>query len=389
MPIATSSTGAVEDSAGVRLVTHAIAASTAEPPRELELAEEAEWQLGRISFRDDGELYRLEYATFLSDGRLAVGHGSASELLLLDREGAVDRVIGSRGSGPGELRNVAGPFASPDAQLYVYDISNRRVTVFDTAGGYVGERRVAGTMSGDSTFTPTRFAGVGAQGDALFVLTAESPPSEGVSTSAAQLAWLDAAGAFRRFGPLHRTPPTLVGAADASGARALGQSPMDPQLLAATCGDDVLVADSHAFTIDRQSADGQTRWSLRTDLRTRPATNEDFAVAMSLPFNPDGSLNPDMQEMVSRVRALSPNATVPVLSELLCDEDQNVWATLAPTATDSTRRTLIFSRDGALRGSIRLPHDWHLLAARQQRIAIATITEDGAEIVSLWRLQAR
>ena len=136
----------VADSAGVRIVAHRIHAEALEDLPQWRLASTPEWTFSHVPSRESSDLLGITGAVFLNSGVLAVGHGSARELLLVDTRGHYVRAIGANGSGPGELRSVRGPFATSDEQLVVYDVTQRRISRFDTTGTFLGTRYVVGPL---------------------------------------------------------------------------------------------------------------------------------------------------------------------------------------------------------------------------------------------------
>jgi hypothetical protein len=65
-----------------------------------------------------------------SRGNIYIGDFLTPSVAVLSPEGELTRSIGRRGSGPGEFHNVTGVQILPGDSLQVYDVQQRRITVF-------------------------------------------------------------------------------------------------------------------------------------------------------------------------------------------------------------------------------------------------------------------
>lgn len=109
---------------------------------------EAAPQIGAAKFGDAFELVRsvtLEQSDSAlivrvsgidvdARGRILIGDVSEGNVKLFSPEGRLLRVIGRKGSGPGEFEQPRYPRFGPDGLIYVADAQNPRIQVFDTAG---------------------------------------------------------------------------------------------------------------------------------------------------------------------------------------------------------------------------------------------------------------
>jgi hypothetical protein len=76
--------------------------------------------------------------------RIWVLEGQSQELRMFDREGRHVRTIGRKGGGPGDFAQPLGMAWSAAGELWVPDPENNRISVIDTAGSFVGSRRMIG-----------------------------------------------------------------------------------------------------------------------------------------------------------------------------------------------------------------------------------------------------
>lgn len=129
------------DSAGIETVT-----STA-VDRELDWEFEKAFSLGGA---DTGEeaFYQVPSNGLAVDesGRIYVLDSGNKRVLVFDPAGAPIRAIGREGDGPGEFRYPIRLTVGSSGQVLVYDLSHHALIRFDTAGSYVGQVPIAGSV---------------------------------------------------------------------------------------------------------------------------------------------------------------------------------------------------------------------------------------------------
>ncbi len=378
---------AVLDSAGVRIVSHRLQDSGLTTIPEWSVTGSPDWTFNRIPNRSISELFGVTGAVFLNDGTLVLGHGSDRELLYVDQTGRYVRSTGSAGSGPGEMQSIRGPYVSVDNQLLVYDPRQRRLTRFDSSGNTVASRNVAAFTQGETTFAVRALVGALAQGTALFELVREGERSaSGEVRSVTQLAALDWSGDWRVIGPTRAAPSLTRRPPGASGALGAGMSPLAPRTIDVVCGNGIATSDTHNLTIDRSSNSGTLELSIRTDLKARRARIEDFVFEMGRPFTEEQRQSEELQRAASEMTSQFQDAQAPLVSELRCDEQGNVYAALAQEPTRAERRVLAFGSNGELRGQFAVPANWQLLAIQSNRVAVVQTDADDLESVSVYRV---
>ena len=127
-------TTTTRDSAGVRIVEN-------EAPL---LAEDECWTVGPEASVTIGEVdgppeYILvsPWAARLSDGRIAVLDRGDKELRLYSADGRYLSASGREGEGPGEFRGSSSVHVVAGDTMVVWDMSLRRLSLFDSAGAFV------------------------------------------------------------------------------------------------------------------------------------------------------------------------------------------------------------------------------------------------------------
>lgn len=123
---ATHSTVLVTDSAGVSIVHN-------DGERLLEAV-----SVGSRVFRAEADdLFRVGGVLALSTGDVVVADRSSQSLRYFDATGAVGRVSGGPGEGPGEFRSLLNIFAIRADTIGAYDAGARKVEVFSPSGEHV------------------------------------------------------------------------------------------------------------------------------------------------------------------------------------------------------------------------------------------------------------
>lgn len=91
------------------------------------------------------DLARVTSISASRTGAIAVADSRSGNVLLAERLDAGARLIGRRGSGPGEFETVFRTFFCQEDSLVVWDL-RRRISVFDRTGRYVRQIPWSGTM---------------------------------------------------------------------------------------------------------------------------------------------------------------------------------------------------------------------------------------------------
>lgn len=123
----------VRDSAGIAIIEN----GTSEPTQLLAVSAPPVLEIGRIEGADEYQLHDVEHITQLSDGTIVAANAGSDELRFYDARGRHLRSAGRSGSGPGEFEAIDYLRRLNGDTLLVFDGRNRRITLFDAAGGYV------------------------------------------------------------------------------------------------------------------------------------------------------------------------------------------------------------------------------------------------------------
>jgi hypothetical protein len=108
-----------------------------EPTSMLRMSDEVLVAIVPDEFSDDPQLHRVESATRLPTGQIAVANSGTGQILIYSMEGRLDRRIGRRGRGPGEFAGRLRLWQDEDAFLIVEDRGpwGWQLTTLDERGG--------------------------------------------------------------------------------------------------------------------------------------------------------------------------------------------------------------------------------------------------------------
>lgn len=103
---------------------------------------EEELRIGAVEAEGPATLGQVKGIAVLADGRIAVLDAQAQELRVFDERGAHLATYGGHGAGPGELDGANGLMLGPGDTLWVPDVGNGRMSIYDAATGFVRSSRL-------------------------------------------------------------------------------------------------------------------------------------------------------------------------------------------------------------------------------------------------------
>ena len=98
---------------------------------------EEELRIGAVDAEGPYTFGQVKGLAVTSEGRIAVLDAQAQELRIFDEDGSHLATFGGRGAGPGEMEEANGLMIGPGDRLWVPDVRNARISVFDPEGGFV------------------------------------------------------------------------------------------------------------------------------------------------------------------------------------------------------------------------------------------------------------
>lgn len=103
---------------------------------------EEELRIGQVEAEGPATFGQVKGVAVLSDGRIAVLDAQAQELRLFDVNGAHLASYGGQGGGPGEMQDATGLMLGPGDSLWVPDVGNGRMSVYDATTGFARSSRM-------------------------------------------------------------------------------------------------------------------------------------------------------------------------------------------------------------------------------------------------------
>lgn len=134
------------DSAGIRIVESRWPGSGSGPGWEV--GAEPLVSIGSRAASESFQLYQVQDATRLSDGRLVAANGGSNELLVFGDDGSYLGAWGGEGDGPGEFRSLALVRRWGGDSLVAADSGKGQVSVFDLAGAHGRTMLLRGGVAG-------------------------------------------------------------------------------------------------------------------------------------------------------------------------------------------------------------------------------------------------
>ncbi|HEX7091793.1 MAG TPA: hypothetical protein VF192_16760 [Longimicrobiales bacterium] len=294
-----------------------------------------------------------------AQGHLLVLDGQGKRILRYDSTGMFVRSYGREGGGPGELRLPISIALGPGDSLWVPDMMNRRITIFDAAGG--GSRSISGAdehglsvsnvrLGGGSYYRTGEMFMAGANADGQ-----EVPPVPLVRYTPDGIP-LDTV--WR-----HQPPPITEVWFELAGRRVtveMGPA-FAPAFRWAPLSDGrVVVSDSANYVLHIIRPDGTIERTIRRDPPARATTDADREAARERERNLPAPRLPGMPADAQVFRSMRAEnmtfaATIPRVTALLIDPKDRIWVGVSVDEPEKTERIDIYDAAGRLLGEIRDP----------------------------------
>ncbi len=348
----------IVDSAGVRITTINLSPSALD---EWTLAPTSDLTLTSAETGDSSAFARIGSARWLSDGRIVVVDAEARRLLLFDAKGTLLKVMGRRGAGPGEFRNVASVTLLPGDSILTFDTSLRRLTVWHPDNGYVRSMPVGGTSLESWPADAWLW-----QGGRLVVLQLSITPQEAIPPGAgvrrwpmrARLTLQDASG--RALG----SSPEFDGMYTGLYERGDTRLPFSNQPFAAVARDRVYFGPGASFALAYLNSDfvpaGELRWPSHRENLTPAEVQAVKAEAVALAA---GRVPPDQAARpfeINFAAQILPKER-PAIGRVFVDHEDRLWVERFEATRLGSRiqkagdRWTVLSRDGAPVARLRIP----------------------------------
>lgn len=343
----------VADSAGIRIVTNS------DPVWQdrvfATLPDSPDLVVGMREGPSEYIFSRIVSAKRSDSGRLTVADGASGEIRVFNEAGRLLTRFGGKGSGPGEFRSISSVQSVSGDSTVVWDYGAGRLSVFGSDG----------ELASDFDLHERRPRGVGWVGPGRYLLkvstTTPTMPSGTESTVIRDTVRFEAWSPDGDVSPfaddLYPAVESALLARVVEGKVRFAEAPrlFGRDVHAAFSSERIALGSSDRFSIDVFDVTGTPIHTLRMPGVERPATQQDVDRWMEATLEQAGD-TPGTRAALDLMANSAPLPTLmPAFADLLLDGDQNLWVQefTAPGATEI--RWLVFDRDGAFQGVVRVP----------------------------------
>jgi hypothetical protein len=374
----------VQDSAGVEIVVSAApawgaesAAWTLDSAPALELSSDPN-QPERI-------LLGISDVDILPDGRIVVANSGSAELFVFDSTGAFLDAWGGRGEGPGEFVGLGSVMPCGGDTLVV---GNRaQLAIFGSSGAYVRTEAVAGRLAPNASFT---LEGVAPDCSSVLLAVRQTrAPSAGERffRYPTEVYWAPFDGPAI---PVGSFPGNELMTVDLEGTLIGARLPFGVQPVWATDGVRVFYGPADRHEVHVFEAAGGLGRIVRWNAPSEPISEQEWARYQEarqaeIDEDPAGSLMPPRADHPSELR--------PAYSDLLVDDDGNLWvrafteSSLEGVGEAVPERWTVFDPEGSWLGELTMPPRFALRSVQRGFAMGVALDELDVPTVQLLRIR--
>ena len=349
-----SGSGAVRDSAGIRIVE-----STSPQWADGEgwrFADAPALDIGVFEGEPEYQLFGVSGAVRLSDGRVVVANAGTFELRYFSPDGVFERSTGSEGGGPGEFKRLVGVRRAAADTVITYDWSNRRVSVFSPGGDFARSF----TVEANQGFAFLRDV----LSDGTFIVSAQVfSPRSGDGLFRDTATWLRYSSEGALMDTIHRFPDNeMFMRASGDNVMVMG-IPFGRSTQSAARGTHLLVGTGETFEIGEYDETGNLVGIIRRRVEPIPVTSAD--VDHYVQADVDASDDASKAEARRRWEDIPFPDTMMPYGSMQTDVVGNVWVEVYENAAARTMamydrgsysaRWHVFDPDGAWLGVVEAP----------------------------------
>lgn len=352
------SASAVRDSAGIRIVENSAAA----PPETWAVADTPLADIGAASGDSLQQLFRVQDAVRLSNGRIAVANAGTGEIRFYDAGGRHVETAGGQGQGPGEFQRLGLLCRLPGDTLLAWDRLSRRVSVFGPDGAF--HRSFALEHPGERTLVGL----AGCFGDGTLITSASRIVSPGqVDMEPGRKRGAETFVRFSSSGLFTDTVARIPGDASYLWALRGGKElvsiliPFDRRTYEAVGSSGFHVAFSHRYEVDVYGPDGMLRTIIRARGTPHEVSENDREMFLKQRLSGIGDEN-RRREWRQRYGEVPLPDRMPLVAALAVDRSGHVWVRRyqPPTSAGAPDSWWVFCPDGRLVATVELPDGFEL-----------------------------
>jgi hypothetical protein len=342
---------AVRDSAGIRIIeNHQPAWSTDEAWR---LADRPMVDIGGFTEDPNYELFRVNDALRLDDGRIVVANGGSAEMRFYDARGQYLQAVGREGAGPGEFEWLQYVSRYGRDSLLAWDSRLRRANVYDLEATF----HRSSLLSNQDYFALLLLPDGSLFGREMGMMQA----GEEIPTGIRRLRWVHARFGIAdstEFHPFGEFPETELYTDFEDEHMHMGAVAFGARTVYAATDSMVWIGTADAFAIDGYTLDGRLAVRIRApDIGPDPITAEDKAAWVDDQVGDRDLMGGSgMGEHMRAFYERMPHREYPApYDRLLADRGGRVWVQHTRRPHESRHTWTVFDPGGQWLGNIAMP----------------------------------
>lgn len=370
-------TSTSRDSVGVTIIEHVASETLPDLP----------WSIGTAPVLSIGEaiadeaeqLFGVEDAIRLPDGRILVANGSTGEIRVFDEAGRHEASWGREGEGPGEFTGLVTLAAWAGDSILAWDFAQNRMTTWDLDGTLGRTQRL---IQGEG-LGAAQLRGVLPDGSFLTASLLSFAPGE-VTTGLVRRS--------RRFARTGSDGALLTDFGEREDEEyyvrpevgAIVRHPFRRSVHSAIWNDLVVIGTNDRFEIRAYDPTGPLRRIVRVEHPLEPVTPEDVQREVDARLaEADDRARPTLERVFE---GMPPVPTFPAFSSLLVDSEGDLWVREYARPGVERSSWLVFSEDGVARGRMLLPEGLEVYRIGRDFVLGKALDDFEVERVQLWRL---
>ena len=321
------------------------------------------------------EVRQIRLAQLQQDGRIALAMTRPLRVALIDTLGAIQRLVGRTGDGPGEYRAVSAIRLKDDGGLVYFDVVSRRLT----------EHRSDNSVKHATTYASLKdrpdaalTSPVGVFRDGSVLARAGRPPAmaSGLTRPTFEFVRLRIDGNVDIHPGTFEGDEVFMGTPNSNGFAPMGVPPFGRKAVTSICGDGFVVAQNASLEVHWRDPDGQTKRVFRAASSPYSLSTEDYVAY----WRKSGLAEPQ-QEDVDRIRQMTHGDSLPIINALHCGSDEQLVIEFESRPTDETKILWYLRSSWDKIAGFRIPAKARVLAIAGNRLLVAW--QDGETRVAL------
>lgn len=368
----------VEDSAGVTIVQNDPPAPDSRLPWQF--GAQPSLSIGSVNSGEADELFRVQDATLLADGRIVIANAGSSELKVFNADGSHSGTWGRQGEGPGEFSS--GPSAVtlwPGDSIAAPDPGGHRVSLFGMDGSHGRDIALDATLLGVIDLLPD--GKIFASGSLLLNRRATGSPD--LIRSDTEWAVLDVDGTRDvSLGEFPAFEDWAISTPDGD----MGETPhpFGRSTVGTLWGNLLAIGVQDSYEIKAFAPDGSLVRIVRRDSDPRKATqtelDEHFARQVA------GRPAEVQTRMLNMVRDMPLVESYPAFEEIAGDRAGYLWVREYRMFGEGDVVWTVFDPEGRIRGLVETPPGLEVFEIGEDYVLGLVEDELGVEYVQLWAL---